>query len=200
MAMMKYFGAFGTQAALLRKESGTVHAICGMLKAPLDILADKLRGYLGLCEDLLQRRECNVLRANRNQSRVVDEVVNHVREERQVLRDGHVHVREREVEEDPEVAAQVAAERDFPVAPLATPAPLDSADSAIALTPSDPDSVRLGSRAASACSIRAPAARTFAAAAATSDSTAWAKKAVEALMQQAAVAAGAGAGDDKSES
>ena len=32
-------------------------AICGMLKAPLDILADKLRGYLGLCEDLFKRRK-----------------------------------------------------------------------------------------------------------------------------------------------
>jgi len=57
IAMMKYFGAFGTQAALLRKESGTVHAICGMLKAPLDILADKLRGYIGLCMDLQERRD-----------------------------------------------------------------------------------------------------------------------------------------------
>ncbi|MCY3021163.1 MAG: hypothetical protein NTW87_19285 [Planctomycetota bacterium] len=55
IAMMGYFGAFGTQAELLRKESGTVSAISGMLKAPLDLLADKFRGYLGLCEDLLQR-------------------------------------------------------------------------------------------------------------------------------------------------
>jgi len=65
IAMMKYFGAFGTQAALLRKESGTVSAICGMLKAPLDILADKLRGYLGLCEDLFQRARRSRPRAKR---------------------------------------------------------------------------------------------------------------------------------------
>jgi len=57
IAMMRYFGAFGTQIARLRKESGTVSAICGMLKAPLDILADKLRGYLGLCIDLQERPE-----------------------------------------------------------------------------------------------------------------------------------------------
>ncbi len=57
MAMLSYFNAFGTQNALLRSESGTVSAISGILKAPLDILADKLRGYIGLCRDLLERRE-----------------------------------------------------------------------------------------------------------------------------------------------
>jgi len=55
MAMMKYFGGFGTQAELLRKESGTVSAISGIFKAPFDILADKLRGYLGLITDLFER-------------------------------------------------------------------------------------------------------------------------------------------------
>jgi hypothetical protein len=34
IAMMKYFGAFGTQVERLRKESGTVSAICGMLSPP----------------------------------------------------------------------------------------------------------------------------------------------------------------------
>ena len=57
MAMMQYFAAFGPQAARLRAESGTVSAIAGIFKAPLDILADKLRGYLGLVEDLFERRE-----------------------------------------------------------------------------------------------------------------------------------------------
>jgi len=57
MAMLSYFGGFGTQNALLRKESGTVSAISGILKAPLDILADKLRGYVGLCMDLMERPE-----------------------------------------------------------------------------------------------------------------------------------------------
>jgi len=55
MAMMQYFGAFGVQAARLRAESGTVSAIAGILKAPFDILADKLRGYIGLCWDLVER-------------------------------------------------------------------------------------------------------------------------------------------------
>ncbi|MBN1422613.1 MAG: hypothetical protein JXP34_27800 [Planctomycetes bacterium] len=55
MAMLSYFSAFGTQAALLRKESGTVSAIAGILKAPLDIIADKMRGYLGLTMDLFER-------------------------------------------------------------------------------------------------------------------------------------------------
>ena len=55
MAMLSYFGAFGTQNALLRSESGTVSAIAGILKAPFDILADKLRGYVGLTMDLFER-------------------------------------------------------------------------------------------------------------------------------------------------
>jgi len=55
MAMMQYFMSFPGQGARLRQESGTVSAIAGILKAPLDILADKLRGYLGLCADLMER-------------------------------------------------------------------------------------------------------------------------------------------------
>jgi uroporphyrinogen-III decarboxylase len=55
MAMMQYFSAFGRQNELLRKESGTVSAIAGILKAPMDILADKLRGYIGLVWDLVER-------------------------------------------------------------------------------------------------------------------------------------------------
>ena len=55
MAMLNYFNAFGTQNELLRRESGTVSAISGILKAPFDILADKLRGYLGLITDLFER-------------------------------------------------------------------------------------------------------------------------------------------------
>jgi hypothetical protein len=57
MAMMQYFGAFGTQNAQLRAESGTVSAIAGILKAPMDIIADKLRGYLGLVDDLHERKD-----------------------------------------------------------------------------------------------------------------------------------------------
>jgi len=55
MAMLTYFNAFGKQNELLRSESGTVSAISGILKAPFDILADKLRGYIGLTMDLFER-------------------------------------------------------------------------------------------------------------------------------------------------
>lgn len=55
MAMLTYFNAFGKQNELLRAESGTVSAIAGILKAPFDIIADKLRGYLGLVTDVLER-------------------------------------------------------------------------------------------------------------------------------------------------
>jgi len=55
MAMLSYFNGFGKQIELLRTESGTVSAIAGILKAPFDIIADKLRGYLGLLTDLFER-------------------------------------------------------------------------------------------------------------------------------------------------
>ncbi len=55
MAMMKYFGAFGAQNARLRAECGAVSAISGILKAPFDILADKLRGYVGLTKDMFRQ-------------------------------------------------------------------------------------------------------------------------------------------------
>lgn len=55
MAMLSYFTAFGPQIDRLRAETGTVSAIAGMLKAPLDVLADKFRGYIGLAFDL---KEC----------------------------------------------------------------------------------------------------------------------------------------------
>jgi len=57
LSILSYFNAFGLQVERLRTECGTVSAICGMLKAPLDVLADKFRGYLGLCEDLVVRPE-----------------------------------------------------------------------------------------------------------------------------------------------
>ena len=62
MAMLSYFNAFGRQNALLRSESGTVSAIAGIFKAPFDILADKLRGYVGLTMDMYERPE-KVLKA-----------------------------------------------------------------------------------------------------------------------------------------
>ena len=55
MAMSQFFRDWERQERRLREECGTVSAIAGMLKAPLDLLADKLRGYLGLAEDLMVR-------------------------------------------------------------------------------------------------------------------------------------------------
>ena len=55
MAMLTYFNGFGVQAERLRRESGTVSAIAGILKAPFDIIADKLRGYKGLCMDMFRQ-------------------------------------------------------------------------------------------------------------------------------------------------
>jgi len=52
MAMMVYFGAFVPQIARLRNECGTASAIAGIFKAPFDIIADKLRGYVGLTMDM----------------------------------------------------------------------------------------------------------------------------------------------------
>jgi hypothetical protein len=52
LAMLSYFYAFGPQIARLRTESGTASAIAGIFKAPFDILADKLRGYIGLTMDM----------------------------------------------------------------------------------------------------------------------------------------------------
>jgi uroporphyrinogen-III decarboxylase len=57
MAMLSYFMAFGPQCELLRAKSGTVSAIAGILKAPFDILADKLRGYIGLTMDMATQPE-----------------------------------------------------------------------------------------------------------------------------------------------
>ncbi len=62
MAMMRYFNAFPEQIRLLREECGTVSALAGILKAPFDILADKLRGYLGLVMDMFQQPD-KVLKA-----------------------------------------------------------------------------------------------------------------------------------------
>ena len=62
MAMLSYFYAFGPQIARLRNECSTASAIAGIFKAPFDILADKLRGYLGLTMDMHTQPD-KVLRA-----------------------------------------------------------------------------------------------------------------------------------------
>jgi len=57
MAMLQYFYAFGPQIQRLRQETGTVSAISGIFKAPFDIIADKLRGYVGLVTDMHEQPE-----------------------------------------------------------------------------------------------------------------------------------------------
>ena len=55
MAMWHYFMGFGRQAAAMKDEVAMPGAISGLLKAPMDILADKFRGYMGLLDDLENR-------------------------------------------------------------------------------------------------------------------------------------------------
>jgi uroporphyrinogen-III decarboxylase len=62
MAMLSYFYAFGPQIARLRHECAMPSAIAGIFKAPFDILADKLRGYVGLTMDMQTQPE-KVLKA-----------------------------------------------------------------------------------------------------------------------------------------
>jgi uroporphyrinogen-III decarboxylase len=57
MAMLQYFYAFGPQISRMRAEAGTVSAIAGIFKAPFDIIADKLRGYIGLTMDMATQPE-----------------------------------------------------------------------------------------------------------------------------------------------
>ena len=57
MSMLRYFFDFGRQAQLLRTECGMPGAIAGILKAPFDIIADKMRGYVGLSMDVLEQPE-----------------------------------------------------------------------------------------------------------------------------------------------
>ncbi len=67
IAMMQYFAGFGVQGEALKNGSGTVSAIAGALKAPCDILADKLRGFRQLSADFFRRPDkvlaaCEALR------------------------------------------------------------------------------------------------------------------------------------------
>jgi hypothetical protein len=55
MAMVQYFNAYGPHCARLTNVAGTPGALCGIFKAPLDILGDKLRGYIGLTMDLYEQ-------------------------------------------------------------------------------------------------------------------------------------------------
>jgi hypothetical protein len=62
MAMRQYFDAFGPHIQRMREECAVVPAIAGIFKAPFDIIADKLRGYIGLTMDMVTQPQ-KVLRA-----------------------------------------------------------------------------------------------------------------------------------------
>lgn len=51
LAYADYMNAFGPAAGQLKYEAGVVSANSGMIKAPLDIMADKFRGYIHTCID-----------------------------------------------------------------------------------------------------------------------------------------------------
>ena len=51
IAYANYMNAFGPAAHKLKYEAGVVSANAGMIKAPLDIMADKFRGYINTCID-----------------------------------------------------------------------------------------------------------------------------------------------------
>ncbi len=57
MAMMQYFSDLGRQVGVMKEQAGTVPALAGILKSPFDIIADKLRGYIGLTMDMMERPE-----------------------------------------------------------------------------------------------------------------------------------------------
>jgi hypothetical protein len=56
MAYNQFFNTWGAKTTELM-EAGVVPAVASVLKAPLDILGDKLRGYINLVYDLRERRE-----------------------------------------------------------------------------------------------------------------------------------------------
>ena len=51
IAYANYMNSFGPAAHKLKYEVGVVSANSGMIKAPLDIMADKFRGYINVCTD-----------------------------------------------------------------------------------------------------------------------------------------------------
>ncbi len=62
LAMKNYFNAYGPHTTRMRQEAGMPCALNGILKAPFDIMADKLRGYKALCMDMYTKPD-KVLKA-----------------------------------------------------------------------------------------------------------------------------------------
>ena len=66
IAYANYMNAFGPAAHRLKYEAGVVSANSGMIKAPLDIMQDKFRGYFNVCTDAVDnpaklRKACEAL-------------------------------------------------------------------------------------------------------------------------------------------
>lgn len=57
LAYANYMNAFGPAADKLKNEAGIVSANSGMIKAPLDILMDKFRGYIPCAIDTMEKPE-----------------------------------------------------------------------------------------------------------------------------------------------
>jgi uroporphyrinogen-III decarboxylase len=57
LAYANYMNSFVPAAYKLKYEAGVVSANSGMIKAPLDIMADKFRGYINVCFDAHERRD-----------------------------------------------------------------------------------------------------------------------------------------------
>lgn len=55
LAYANYMNAFGPAADKLKYEAGVAGANSGMFKAPLDIMADKFRGFINVCYDATDR-------------------------------------------------------------------------------------------------------------------------------------------------
>ena len=57
LSYANYMNAFGPASYKLKYEAGIVSANAGMIKAPLDILMDKFRGYINVCIDAHENRK-----------------------------------------------------------------------------------------------------------------------------------------------
>lgn len=55
IAWSNYMSGLGEAVEKLKTECGTVSAICGILKSPFDLLADRLRGFRQLVADVYRR-------------------------------------------------------------------------------------------------------------------------------------------------
>lgn len=57
LGWLTYMQKYAEQTSLLKSECGTVDAIAGMLKAPFDVMTDKLRGFRQISADIHRQPE-----------------------------------------------------------------------------------------------------------------------------------------------